>query len=175
MCWGTGVGAVWAQEGLRQMCWSFCTPPTGSAPALPAGSTSLSEWRVSLRSPWQHVQAEKRTASFLCGETTTYFPTFTAYFNVLLCFCCSIFVIWYRNNLLHQCSALSSAAVLCHYDCTVIRPQAKTHWSQNKALKVRVLLKFWPPLLNYCRLHPDITILKWDSICPSASLRHQLV
>lgn len=43
MCGGTGVGSVWAQESSWQWCWSFCTPPRGSARAPLDGSTSLSE------------------------------------------------------------------------------------------------------------------------------------
>lgn len=66
MCGGTGVGSVWAQESFQQMSWAFCTPPRGSAPALPDGLTSLSELRTSLYSPWQHVQAHKTTPSSPC-------------------------------------------------------------------------------------------------------------
>lgn len=65
-CAGTGAGAVWAQESLQQMCRVFYTLPKGSAPDLPDGLTSLSEWRTIPHSLWQHVQARRKTLSSLC-------------------------------------------------------------------------------------------------------------
>lgn len=64
-CAGTGAGAVWAQESLQQMCRVFDMLPKGSAPHLPDGLTSLSEWRTNPHSLWQHVQARRKTLSSL--------------------------------------------------------------------------------------------------------------
>lgn len=66
MCGGTGVGAVWAQESFQQMCRFFCMLPKGSAPDLPDGLTSLSEWRTNPHSLWRHVRARRKTISSLC-------------------------------------------------------------------------------------------------------------
>lgn len=66
MSGGTGVGAVWAQECFQQMCRFFCMPPKGSAPELPDGLTSLSEWITNPHSLWRHVRARRKTLSSLC-------------------------------------------------------------------------------------------------------------
>lgn len=162
MCWGTGGGAAWAQQSFQQVCWSFCTPPSGFAPAPPDGSTSLWEWRANLHSPWQRVQAEKKTASSFCGKRmreVLYHASNLCKImvNPVIFLTSTVWSIFTINRMLKQPIA-STQNLLLHFFlpfsshskvlCNVSwRAEAEMCYSLNKVLYTQC--EFWPPFFNY--------------------------